>query len=131
MLLTFSEEFPPPLQVDTILMQMQFLFSVLWGLASTVPEQSRKSFDSFFRNLVDGGVIFAVCVIFAVLTRCNVVTTGLVKGHAKPPGFKLGRSNLFGDSGLVFDYMISPEVAGTWCKWEEQMSQVISTTLLL
>ena len=89
-------------KVDTITMQMQFIFSILWGLCSTVPEQSRKAFDAYFRNLIDG----------------------LVKGHAKPPSFKLGRSNLFGDPGTVFEYMISPEVPGTWCRWEEQMSLV-------
>ena len=83
-------------------MQVQFLFAVLWGLCSTVPEQSRKAFDSFFRNLIDG----------------------LVKGSAKPPSFKLGRSNLFGEQGTVFEYMINPEAAGTWCRWEEQISLV-------
>ena len=83
-------------------MQVQFLFAVLWGLCSTVPEQSRKAFDTFFRNLIDG----------------------LVKGSAKPPSFKLGRSNLFGEQGTVFEYMINPEAAGTWCRWEEQISLV-------
>ena len=83
-------------------MQVQFLFAVLWGLCSTVPEQSRKAFDAFFRNLVDG----------------------LVKGSAKPPSFKLGRSNLFGEQGTVFEYMINPEAAGTWCRWEEQIALV-------
>ena len=42
----------------------------------------------------------------------------------KPPSFKLGRSNLFGEQGTVFEYMISPEVAGAWCRWEEQMALV-------
>ena len=91
-------------------MQVQFLFAVLWGLCSTVPEQSRKAFDSFFRNLIDG----------------------LVKGSAKPPSFKLGRSNLFGEQGTVFEYMINPEAAGTWCRWEEQISLVtVSSSQLL
>lgn len=91
-------------------MQVQFLFAVLWGLCSTVPEQSRKAFDTFFRNLIDG----------------------LVKGSAKPPSFKLGRSNLFGEQGTVFEYMINPEAAGTWCRWEEQISLVtVSSSNLL
>ena len=91
-------------------MQVQFLFAVLWGLCSTVPEQSRKAFDTFFRNLIDG----------------------LVKGSAKPPSFKLGRSNLFGEQGTVFEYMINPEAAGTWCRWEEQISLItVSSSNLL
>ena len=88
-------------------MQVQFLFAILWGLCSTVPEQSRKAFDAFFRNLIDG----------------------LVKGSAKPPSFKLGRSNLFGEQGTVFEYMINPEAAGTWCRWEEQISMVTVSSL--
>ena len=49
---------------------------------------------------------------------------GLIKGSAKPPSFKLGRSNLFGEQGTVFDYMVNPEAPGTWCQWDEQISLV-------
>ena len=73
-----------PVQVDTIQMQMLFLFAILWGLCSTVRGNCRQKFDAHFRNLVDG----------------------LIKGHAKPPGFKLGRSNMLPDGLLAFDYFI-------------------------
>ena len=62
-------------QVDSITLQMQFIFAIIWGFCSTVPEQSRKAFDTFFRNLIDG----------------------MVKGFSKPTSFKLGRSNMPGD----------------------------------
>ena len=45
-------------------------------------------------------------------------------GYTKPPTFKLGRSNLFGDAGTVFEYMLSPEVAGTWCRWQDQVNKL-------
>lgn len=47
-------------------------------------QPSKHKFDVHFRNLVDG----------------------LVKGHAKPPSFKLTRSNLIPDTGSVFDYTL-------------------------
>jgi dynein heavy chain len=91
-----------PIQVDTIQMQMTFLFCILWGMCSTVRGPSRPKFDSHFRNLVDG----------------------LIKGHAKPTGFKLGRTNMIPDSAQVFDYMIDNAKVGTWSKWIDQVSIV-------
>ena len=88
-------------KVDTINMQIIFIFAVLWGLCSSIPEGSKKAFDVYFRNLIDG----------------------LIKGHAKPPSFKLARSNLFADQGTVFEYMINPESPSSWCRWEEQVGQ--------
>ena len=89
-----------PTQVDPIQMQMTFLFAILWGLCSTIREVSRKAFDTHFRNLVDG----------------------LIKGHAKPPGFKLGRAQMIPDSGMVFDYIIDAAKAGIWQKWVETIT---------
>lgn len=88
-----------PVQVDTIQLQMLFLFCILWGLCATIRESHKKLFDSHFRNLVDG----------------------LIKGHAKPPGFKLGRANMIPDGNLVFDYVIDNSKAGGWLRWIEQV----------
>ena len=79
-----------PQQVDPIQLQMTFLFCVLWGLCSTIRETGRKTFDAHFRNLVDG----------------------LVKGSAKPAGFKLGRAQMIPDGNLVFDYVTDMNKAG-------------------
>ena len=46
---------------------------------------------------------------------------GLIKGFSKPTSFKLARSNLFGDQGTIFEYMIHPDNPGTWCKWQDQV----------
>ena len=87
-------------KIDTINMQVVFIFATIWGLSSTIPEASKKKFDTYFRNLLDG----------------------LVKGYSKPQSFKLARSNLFGDQGTIFEYMINPENPSTWCKWQEQVN---------
>ena len=89
------------LQVDTINLQILFIFAIIWGLCSTIPEESKKKFDMYFRNLMDG----------------------LIKGFSKPPSFKLARSNLFGDQGTIFEYMINPDNPGTWCRWQDQVNR--------
>ena len=38
-----------PVQIDTIQLQMTFLFTVLWGLCATIRESCRKQFDAHFR----------------------------------------------------------------------------------
>ena len=43
-------------KVETITLQTVFIFSIIWGLCSTIPEGSKKKFDTFFRNLIDGMV---------------------------------------------------------------------------
>lgn len=40
---------PLPVEVDPVQMQMAFLFSILWGLCSTITDLSRPKFDAFFR----------------------------------------------------------------------------------
>ena len=87
-------------EVDLVQMQMAFLFSVLWGLCSTLTEEARYKFDQFFRNLLDG----------------------LVKGSPRPATFKLGRANLIPDHASVFEYALDPEKPGLWVRWVEQVS---------
>ena len=89
-----------PVQIDSIQLQMTFLFCVLWGLCSSIRESCRKPFDGHFRNLVDG----------------------LIKGYSKPPGFKLGRANMIPDGGTIFDYIIDPTKPGTWMRWIDQIN---------
>lgn len=59
-----------------------------------------KSFDQFFRNLIDG----------------------VLKGHPKPSSFKLGRANLYPDHANVFEFTLDPEKPGSWVRWVDQVS---------
>ncbi|CAB4069325.1 DNAH [Lepeophtheirus salmonis] len=81
--------------IDIIDIQTNFLFAILWGLCSTITKVDRGKFDTFFRNLVDG----------------------LIKGHSKPPSFKLARANLIPEQGSIFDYTLDPNKIGSWLKW--------------
>ena len=46
---------------------------------------------------------------------------GLVKGHAKPTTFKLGRTNLIPDHSTVFNYTLDVDKPGSWVKWVDQV----------
>lgn len=96
-----------PVQVDTIQMEMVFLFSIMWGLCSTIRGTNRKQFDVHFRNLIDG----------------------LIKGHAKPPGFKLGRTNMIPEGALVFDFVLDSVRLGSWTKWIDQVNATSMSSL--
>ncbi len=96
-LLSFFSQIP---EVDSVSIQMAFLFSILWGLCCTMTSASKPAFDAFFRNLVDG----------------------LTKGHAKPASFRLGRSNLIPDHASIFDYTLDVDKPGSWVKWADQVS---------
>ncbi|XP_059095302.1 dynein axonemal heavy chain 3-like [Tigriopus californicus] len=87
-------------EVDATHMQMAFLFSILWGLCSTMADTSKPKFDAYFRNLVDG----------------------LVKGNAKPLSFRLGRTNLIPDHSSVFNYTLDVDKPGCWVKWVDQVA---------
>ena len=73
---------------------------------------------------------------FACLYRVNLTLKKILKvlpkafavqGHSKPSSFKLARSNLFGEQGTVWDYMISPENPAVWCRLELNKRYKIST----
>ena len=38
-------------KVDSTFLQMSFLFSVIWGLCSTLGAESKKKFNLHFRNV--------------------------------------------------------------------------------
>lgn len=63
---------------------------------------SRKSFDAFFRKLIDGG-------------NAN---------YPKPKSFKLTKNQLFQDRDTVFDYVYDKRNNGTWISWAELEKEV-------
>ncbi len=87
-------------EVDSVHIQMAFLFSIMWGLCCTMTSNAKPQFDAFFRNLVDG----------------------LMKGHTKPASFRLGRTNLIPDHSSIFDYTLDVDKPGSWVKWVDQVT---------
>ncbi|XP_063362018.1 dynein axonemal heavy chain 3 [Cydia amplana] len=84
-------------QFSTMWLQCTFVFSLLWGLCPTLTSDSRKSFDVFFRKLLDGQ---------------NAT-------YPKPKSFKLTKNQLFGDKDTVYDYVYDKRNNGTWIPWME------------
>ncbi|XP_039753870.1 dynein heavy chain 3, axonemal [Pararge aegeria] len=89
-------------QFSTLWLQCTFLFALLWGLCATIDGDSRKSFDSFFRKLLDG-------------SNAN---------YPKPKSFKLTKNQLFQDKDTVFDYVYDKRNNGSWIPWVELEKEV-------
>ncbi|XP_041978336.1 dynein axonemal heavy chain 3 [Aricia agestis] len=89
-------------QVSTVWLQCTFLFALLWGLAATLTGESRKTFDSYFRKLLDGQV----------------------SAHPRPKAFKLNKSQVFPDRDTVFDFVYDKRNNGSWVQWTELEKEV-------
>ncbi|CAG7784849.1 unnamed protein product, partial [Allacma fusca] len=68
---------------STVWLQISFLFSIIWGMASTLIQDSRAKFDTFYRQLIIGNN----------------------KNYPRPKNFKLTKNQLFSDKGSCFDYV--------------------------
>ncbi|GBP07737.1 Dynein heavy chain 3, axonemal [Eumeta japonica] len=84
-------------QVSTLWLQCTFVFALLWGFGATITAESRKTFDTFFRKLLEGAN----------------------SAHPKPKAFKVTKSQLFPDRETVFDYVYDKRNGGTWMAWAE------------
>ncbi|CAG9786462.1 unnamed protein product [Diatraea saccharalis] len=82
-------------QFSTMWLQCTFVFALLWGLCPSLTGDSRKTFDTFFRKLLNGD---------------NAA-------YPKPKSFKLTKSQLFQDKDTVFDYVYDKRNNGTWIPW--------------
>ena len=89
-------------QVSTVWLQCVLLFSMIWGLASTLVADSRKLFDTFLRKLVLGND----------------------DDYPKPKAFKLTKQQLFPDRGTVFDWVYDKRNNGSWISWIDTGIQV-------
>ncbi|RVE49566.1 hypothetical protein evm_005794 [Chilo suppressalis] len=84
-------------QFSTMWLQCTFVFALLWGLCPSLTGDSRKTFDIFFRKLLNGDN----------------------STHPKPKSFKLTKTQLFQDKDTVFDYVYDKRNNGTWIPWVE------------
>ncbi|XP_017878877.2 dynein heavy chain 3, axonemal [Ceratina calcarata] len=89
-------------QVSTVWLQCILLFSVVWGMCSTLTSESRKIFDVYLRGLVLGNE----------------------EEYPKPKAFKLTKQQIFPDKGIVYDWIYDKRNNGQWIPW-------MDTTLLM
>ncbi|XP_076164105.1 dynein heavy chain 3, axonemal [Ptiloglossa arizonensis] len=109
MFLSFTRLFTAMLdeetQVSTVWLQCILLFSMVWGMCSTLTSDSRKTFDIYLRKLLLGNV----------------------NEYPKPKSFKLTKQQLFPDKGTVYDCIYDKRNNGCWISW---MDATLQTSLL-
>ncbi|XP_054256854.1 dynein axonemal heavy chain 3 [Macrosteles quadrilineatus] len=88
--------------VSTQWLQCVFLFSLLWGIGSTLTGESKKLFDVFYRSIL----------------------LGEQPNYPKPVKFKLNKHQLFPEKGTVWDWIYDKKNNGCWISWMETVDKV-------
>ncbi|KYN33583.1 Dynein heavy chain 3, axonemal [Trachymyrmex septentrionalis] len=105
MFLSFTRVFSMMLaeetQVSTVWIQCVLLFSIVWGICSTLMSDSRKTFDVYLRKLL----------------------LGTIEAYPKPKIFKLTKQQIFPDRGTVYDWIYDKRNNGCWISWTDTMQQ--------
>ncbi|XP_078041170.1 dynein heavy chain 3, axonemal [Augochlora pura] len=92
-------------QVSTVWLQCILLFTMIWGMCSTLISESRKSLDVYLRKILLGND-----------DECP-----------RPKSFKLSKQQLFPDKGTIFDWIYDKRNNGSWISW---MDPTLMATLL-
>ncbi|XP_050466815.1 dynein axonemal heavy chain 3 isoform X2 [Cataglyphis hispanica] len=105
MFLSFTRVFSMMLaeetQVSTVWLQCVLLFSMVWGMCSTLISDSRKIFDVYLRKLLLGNI----------------------DEYPKPKVFKLTKQQIFPDKGTVYDWIYDKRNNGCWISWMDIIQQ--------
>ncbi|XP_014215495.1 dynein heavy chain 3, axonemal [Copidosoma floridanum] len=88
-------------KVSTQWLQCTLLFSIVWGICSTLLSDSRALMDEFLRKILVGDD----------------------EDHPKPKSFKLTKQQLFPDRNTIFDWVYDKRNNGTWISWMDTMAQ--------
>nr|CAI5856319.1 unnamed protein product [Callosobruchus analis] len=89
-------------QVSTVWLQCVFLFCLAWGLGSTLNHDGQRSFDVFYRKLLNGDN----------------------KHHPKPKSYKLAKNQIFPDRAVLFEWLFDKKNNGSWITWSETVDKV-------
>lgn len=90
-------------QVSTVWLQCVLLFSIVWGMCSTLISDSRKIFDVYLRKLLLGNI----------------------DEYPKPKVFKLTKQQIFPERGTVYDWIYDKRNNGSWISWMDIIQQVL------
>lgn len=90
-------------QVSTVWLQCVLLFSMVWGMCSTLTSSSRRLFDVYLRKLLLGNI----------------------DEYPKPKVFKLTKQQIFPDRGTVHEWIYDKRNNGCWISWIDTMQQVL------
>lgn len=89
--------------MSTVWLQCVLIFSMIWGMCSTLTSDSRKTFDAYLRQLLLGNI----------------------EERPKPKVFKLTKQQLFPDKGSAYDWIYDKRNNGCWISWMDTMQQVL------
>ncbi len=92
-------EMTPP--IVGMWLQGLFLFSLIWGLGSTLNLDSRKKFDLFLKEFLLVGM----------------------DEYPRPKSIKYNKNNIFPERGTCFDYYFEKRASGHWKEWTESISR--------
>ncbi|XP_032896217.1 dynein heavy chain 3, axonemal isoform X1 [Amblyraja radiata] len=87
-------------QQITLWLQGLFLFATVWTVGATITGESRKKFDTFFRNLI----------------------LGMDDNNPRPKSVKLTKNNIFPERGTVYDYYFKKVGSGQWTLWTDYIT---------
>ena len=77
-----------------------FVFSLIWGLGTTLNLDSRRKFDVFLREFLGG-----------------------MEEYPKPATVKLGKNNIFPERLTCFDYYFEKKASGRWNEWTDSIAR--------
>ncbi|KAM4697749.1 dynein axonemal heavy chain 3 [Rhinophrynus dorsalis] len=102
-IVSFSEEGQEPMSSQQITLWLQglFLFALVWTIGGTINTDSRKKFDTFYRNLL----------------------MGMDDHHPRPKSVKLTKNNLFPERGSVYDFYFHKHASGQWNMWTDYITK--------
>ncbi|CAF0750041.1 unnamed protein product [Didymodactylos carnosus] len=89
------------LTANTTMLWLQglFLFALVWSVGSTITGESRKKFDTFLRDLLNG----------------------TMEQYPKPKNIKLSKASVFPDRNTCFDFYFEKKAAGHWKDWVDMI----------
>ncbi|XP_053383461.1 dynein axonemal heavy chain 3-like [Mercenaria mercenaria] len=88
-------------QQMTLYLQGLFLFSLIWSLGATLQGDSRKKFDGFFRNIING-------------TDAD---------YPKPKSIKITKSNTVPERNTIYDFCFEKKGPGQWIDWMDTLDK--------
>ncbi|KAF4532840.1 hypothetical protein B566_EDAN014797 [Ephemera danica] len=95
-------------QFPSLWLQGTLIFCLIWGICSTLTAEGRKTFDVFFRAMLNGEN----------------------KAYPRPKVFKLTPQQLIPEKGLVFDWVHDKKNNGTWVTWLDTLDKNQVQTLV-
>lgn len=88
--------------MSLIWVQCTIIFAIAWGMGGLLNAEGRRTFDAFFRRILNGEI----------------------KAHPKPKNFKLTKAQIFPERSNVFEWFFDKKNNGTWVNWVDTVDKL-------